>query len=582
MLDFQIKIAGAAGEGVMAVGLLLAKALSRAHFFVFNYNEYPSLIRGGHNTSVVRISDHETGSVRQKIEVLIALNSESFKLHEDELVLGGMLLWAQKEQVQYFCKRGLHCIHVPFREIAQSLGNPLFLNTVALGALAASLNLPLKFINEAIKSEFNRKGKAVVSANQKAAKRGFDFVRKNYQGKLPADLSEIIKNKEGQENKDRVIITGNEACALGAIAAGCKFFAGYPMTPSTGIFHMMAELGPKVGLIFKQTEDEISAINMVIGASFAGVRAMTATSGGGFALMTESVGLAAMTETPLVLVEAMRPGPATGLPTWTEQSDLRFVIHAAQGEFPRVILSPGDTDEAMRLTHLAFDISDEYQLPVIILTDKYLAESSMSSNWLTKTEQRINHQGFMAPAQLKHAQNYKRYQNTADGVSLRSIPGQMGGIFRANSDEHTEFGFSSEDPNNRNLMMEKRFRKLDHLKAHLPKPVVYGDSKPKVTLYGFGSTKWANREAVDLLKNQKIKAQAVHLPVCWPLNDVLLAHCLSSSEQNFIIENNFTGQLEGLIRQEIGDVFDGHLRKYDGRPFLAEEIVGYVKKKLEH
>lgn len=580
MIDFQIKIAGAAGEGVMAVGLLLAKALSRAGFFVFNYSEYPSLIRGGHNTSVVRASESQIGSVKQKIEILVTLNSESFKLHEDELVDGGILLWDQKENNQLICKRGLHCVQVPFREIARSLGNPLYLNTVALGALSASLNFPLKYIDAALKSEFDRKGAAVVSANQKAARRGFDFVRKNYQGKLPADLAGIIEDKEGKEDKDRVIMTGNEACALGAIAADCKFFAGYPMTPSTGIFHMMAELGPKVGLIFKQTEDEISAINMTIGASYAGRRAMTATSGGGFALMAEGLGLAAMTETPLVLVEAMRPGPATGLPTWTEQGDLRFVLHAAQGEFPRVILSPGDASEAMRLTHLAFDFADEYQLPVIILTDKYLAESYYHATWLNRSEQKINRQGFITSTQLKNTQDYQRYKNTANGISPRSIPGLARGIFRANSDEHTESGFSAEDSDNRNLMMEKRFRKLEPLKAHLPKPAVYGDNKPKVSIYGFGSTKWPIREAVNILISKKIKARAVHLPVCWPLPDVSLAHYFSSSEQNFIIENNFTGQLEGLIHQETGDVFDGHLRKFDGRPFYAEEIAEYVQRRI--
>ncbi|EKD23120.1 MAG: hypothetical protein ACD_83C00046G0006 [uncultured bacterium] len=579
MVDFQIKIAGAAGDGAMAVGLLASKALSRAGFYIFNYSEYPSLIRGGHNTTTVRASSEPVGSISPKIEIMVALNSESFSMHEDELIDGGILLWDQKESDHHVCKRGIHCIHVPFREISKSLGNPLFLNTVALGALSASLNFSLEFINAALKSEFGRKGEAIVSANIKAAKAGFEFVRKNYKAKLPADLAEFIEEKE---DKDRVVMTGNEACALGAIAAGCGFFAAYPMTPASAILDEMSALSAKTGILVKQTEDEISAINMTIGASFAGARVMTATSGGGFALMCESLGLAAMTETPLVLIEAMRPGPATGLPTWTDQGDLRFVLHAAQGEFPRIILSPGDADEAIRLTHLAFDLADEYHIPVIILTDKNLAESSYSATWLTKSEQKFTRYGFISDTQLKHSKDYKRYKITADGVSPRSIPGQAGGIFRANSDEHTEYGFSSEEALNRSQMMEKRFRKTEHLSAHLPKPEVYGHSKPKITLFGFGSTKWAIREAVDILTSKKIKTRAVHLPVCWPLPTVSLSHYINSSERNFVIENNFTGQLEGLIKQETGDVFDGHLRKYDGRPFLAEEVAEYARRKISN
>ena len=579
MVDFQIKIAGAAGDGAMAVGLLASKALSRAGFYIFNYSEYPSLIRGGHNTTTVRASSEPVGSISPKIEIMVALNSESFSMHEDELIDGGILLWDQKESDHHVCKRGIHCIHVPFREISKSLGNPLFLNTVALGALSASLNFSLEFINAALKSEFGRKGEAIVSANIKAAKAGFEFVRKNYKAKLPADLAEFIEEKE---DKDRVVMTGNEACALGAIAAGCGFFAAYPMTPASAILDEMSALSAKTGILVKQTEDEISAINMTIGASFAGARVMTATSGGGFALMCESLGLAAMTETPLVLIEAMRPGPATGLPTWTDQGDLRFVLHAAQGEFPRIILSPGDADEAIRLTHLAFDLADEYHIPVIILTDKNLAESSYSATWLTKSEQKFTRYGFISDTQLKHSKDYKRYKITADGVSPRSIPGQAGGIFRANSDEHTEYGFSSEEALNRSQMMEKRFRKTEHLSAHLPQPEVYGHSKPKITLFGFGSTKWAIREAVDILTSKKIKTRAVHLPVCWPLPTVSLSHYINSSERNFVIENNFTGQLEGLIKQETGDVFDGHLRKYDGRPFLAEEVAEYARRKISN
>lgn len=577
MLDFQVKIAGAAGEGAMAVGLLVAKALSKAGLFVYNYNEYPSLIRGGHNTACVRASSQPVGSLSPKIEILVALNSQSFKIHQSELVPGGILLWDQTGNDHLVCKTNLHCIHIPLRDLAGQIGNPIVLNTIAFGALAASLNFPLAYINQSLESEFGRKGKKIVGLNQKAAKVGFDFVHKNYQKKLPADLGKLIEDKE---DKDRVVVSGNEACALGALAAGCHFYAGYPMTPSTGIFHSLAEYGPKMGLIFKQAEDEIAAINMVIGASFAGARAMTATSGGGFALMTEAVGLAAQTETPLVVVEAMRPGPATGLPTWSEQGDLRQVLHAGQGDFPRVIFAPGDSDEAFRLTHLAFDLADEFQLPVIILIDKNLAESPMSARWLSADEQKFVRKSLVTASQLRNIKEYKRYKITEDGISARTVPGQVGGQFIANSDEHNEFGFSDESAQNRQAMVEKRFRKVEYLNARLPSVELFGSRSPDVTLFGFGSTKWPIKEAVEILIERGIKAAAVHLPVVWPLPKIQLEHAWEKAKTNIIIENNFSGQLEGLLRQETGITFDYHLQKFDGRPFLAEEIVEYVRRKI--
>jgi 2-oxoglutarate ferredoxin oxidoreductase subunit alpha len=373
-------------------------------------------------------------------------------------------------------------------------------------------------------------------------------------------------------------LSGNEAICLGAIKAGCKFFAAYPMTPINSIISFFAAKAEELEMIYFQPEDEICGINAAIGASFAGVRSMVATSGGGFSLMVESYGLAGMTETPLVIIEGQRPGPSTGLPTWTSQGDLRFVLHASQDDFPRIVLAPGDQEECFWLTIEAFNLADKYQTPVVILTDKYLAESYKSVDYFDESNIKIDRGLIMSLQQQK--KEYQRYKITDSGISPRPFVGREALTFIANSDEHNEFGFSDEDAEIRKKMMEKRMRKLITCQNEIPDPKIYGDLKSKILLISWGSSKGPVLEAQKILKENNISTKFLHLNFINPLPINFLNNffaSLNKEDKVLIIEQNIAGQLAGLIREKTGFFIDNHLLKYDGRPFFPEEIVKKVK-----
>ena len=418
--SINIKIAGAAGEGIKSVGLMLSKSFVKAGYFTFDYMEYPSLIRGGHNTYQANISNSPIWSQAKKIDILICLNKQGLKLHKDELKKDSLVIFdpetvlvdAEKSPEEKELADCGFYLPIALKKIATDAGGlPIMANLAGLGAVMFLTGMDIKYLFSVIEKNFSKKGQEMVEQTQKVAAFGFEFAEKKY-SEYKVDLQEASNKQE------KILLTGNEAISLGAIAGGMKFYSAYPMTPATSILHYLASKAKEQGLVVKHAEDEISVINMALGASFAGVRAMTATSGGGFALMSEALGMAGIMELPIVIVEGMRAGPSTGMPTWHDQGDLNFVLYASQGEFPRMIISPGDVEENFYLTKQAFYFAEKYQLPVIILTDKYMAES-LTTIKLPESVSENEKRSF----NLEPVSPFERYKDSENGISLRTIPG---------------------------------------------------------------------------------------------------------------------------------------------------------------
>lgn len=571
MNDLTWKIAGEAGYGIMVSGLIFAKSFSRSGYHVFDTNEYPSLIRGGHNTYTVRISAEEIFSHGKGVDILIALNKDAVDLHEKEMNENGMIIYDSEETAvdKKNIRKDISLLPVPLLKLAKgSGGEKIMINTVALGASAALTDSMDKLI-DLIKEAFGGRGKAeeIVNVNIKAAQAGYDYVKKNF--KKSFNLKKI-------NTKPKLLLTGNDAVCLGAIKSGCKYLAEYPMTPVNSILHYMAAKEREANLIVHQPEDEISGINSAIGASFSGARSMVATSGGGFSLMVEALGSAAQTETPLVIVEGQRPGPATGLPTHTSQGDLQFMLHAAQGEFPRVVITPGDMEECFYESFNAFNLAEKYQLPVIILLDKFICESHKTVDEFD-LNLKIDRGLMLTDSQLAKIKDFKRYEFTESGVSPRSLPGQKNGIFIGNSDEHNEYSYMDESAENRKDMTDKKFRKLNSLLKEIKEPELYGKEKADITLVGWGSTKLPVLEAMKLL-GKKVSVNFLHFVYAYPLQTKKLLEVFEKAKKTVIIEGNKTAQFANLIREYTGKEFDYKILKYDGRPFYPEEIVENITK----
>lgn len=569
------KIGGEAGYGILSAGEIFAYACAHGGLETFAYLEYPSLIRGGHNTYQVLVREDNVQSHSSKIDLLVTLNKETIDQHINEVVRGGAVVYDNNDKainIPSEVSDKLNFFGIPLEQLAKdSGGEKIMKNMVALGASFGLVKYPFDFLTDLIDQVFNKKGAKIVELNLKAAKAGYDFANTNFADKFNYKL-EITPS-----SKKKMLINGNEAIAIGAIKAGMKFYAAYPMTPATSILHFLAKEERNYKLVVKQTEDEISAMNMVVGASFTGVRSMTATSGGGFALMSEAVGLSGMTECGTVVVIAQRPGPATGLPTWTEQGDLRFALHAGQGDFPRVVLAPGDMEECFSLTFLAHNLADKHGLPVIILTDKYLAEARQTVGQFNDSELIIE-RGLRADAQkLSLEERFNRYTTDNSTDNFRTIPGQPGGIFIANSDEHDSTGLVNEESGNRLEQMNRRFTKLALIKSEISQPVeLHGPKQAEVTLVGWGSTKGQILEAIKLLKAEGKSVNFLQVKLLEPFPVKEVDAVLRQAKRRVLIENNYSGQLGGLIREKTGIDITEKLLKYDGRPINPEEIITYV------
>lgn len=578
-MSINIKVGGEAGFGIMASGLLLVRSFSRGGLKAITINDYPSLIRGGHNVILVRVADHDIFATDNHIDILIALNSETVNIHKDEVVEAGAVVYDNESfevKEEDFSKK-VHLYPVPFMKLAKEAGGDVLMrNTVALGATLALINYDFDILESVITDQFKRKGEAVVAVNVKSAKAGYDTVKNKY----PAGYIHKISPQSGKPQQ--MVLSGNEAIGLGAIAAGMKFFAAYPMTPINGLLAYMASVQDKAGFIYKQPEDEIAGINMAIGASFAGIRSMVATSGGGFSLMTEGLSLAGMIEQPIVIVYGQRPGPATGLPTWTTQGDLHFVLNAGQGEFPRLVLAPGDMEEAYHLTTVAFNLAEMYQTPCFLLVDKYLCESyfTIDLNTLSQIPIKIDRGKLLSENEQVKQIEIKRYTLTDDGISPRPVPGRKGGVFRANSDEHDELGYSTEEGPLTKKMIEKRMRKFTVAQKEVLQPRLFGSKDAEHTLVGWGSTKGIALEAMRQLSEHGQGNLVNYLHLSWinPFPSEAVNSILSQAKHVIDIEGNHNSQMADWILVKTGIAIKDRINKYDGRPFYPSEIINEVKK----
>jgi len=565
---FTLKIGGQAGQGIKSTGLMFAKVATRSGYHIYTYTEFPSLIRGGHNVMQINISKEEVTAPRKKTDLLVALNQETIDKHFDELGPWSGVLYDGDDKLDLSkVSEEVISYPVPLTKLAGAAGGKdLLSNTVALGAVVALLGGNLTILNDLIREEFLDKGEEMIEINHKAAESGYKYVTENFGDRV----GETIKPIDAMETAvPRMVVNGNEAVALGAIAAGMQFAAIYPMSPITNILHVLAMYQEKYGYIYKQPEDEISAINMAIGASFAGVRSMTATSGGGFCLMTEGYGLAGMTETPVVIIEGMRGGPATGLPTWGEQGDLRFVLHAHQGDFPRIVLAAGDAQEAFYLTMGAFNLAEKYQTPVVLLLDKNICENDQSFLSFDISSYKQDRGKF----KTEKIADYARYAPAPDGVSVRTIPG-AGNFLVANSDEHNSQGFSTEETNDRTEQMKKRMTKLETCtKSDMPAPQLFGSEDADVTIVSWGSNKGSILQAIKKFDN----VNYLHLTWLNPFPIVAVKERLAKAKYVIDVECNYSGQLAGLIKERTGIEILDRLLRYDGRPFYPEEIEERIK-----
>ncbi|OGV95838.1 hypothetical protein A2W24_02170 [Microgenomates group bacterium RBG_16_45_19] len=561
------KIVGAAGEGIKSTGMMFSKTLLRSGFYAFDYTEYPSLIRGGHNTYQVYASGQPVYSQVLPLDLFISLNPDGLKLHTEELTPTSVTLFdgVDLKLDPRDLKLPGQVFSVPLTQLARDGGGErVMANNVALGISLQLLHLDLTILNQVIADTFAGKNQAVVSLNQKAAALGYQYAAEH--------LSPLAINLIKAPQPPRHSLTGNEAIALGLIAGGLKAYLAYPMTPSSSILHSLADWQAKANLLVKHAEDEIGVINMALGMSYAGIRAAVGTSGGGFCYMTEALGLAGIAELPLVIIEAQRPGPALGMPTWTAQADLLFAINAAQDEFPRIVLAPGDVTEAFTLAKLSLTLAEEYQLPVILLSDKHLSESAM---WATlpagpfsHPQTSIDHQ-----PQLSDQGFFPRYQPTPTGISLRTIPGIPHGQYLANSYEHDQHGLATETAAVRQVQMHKRQTKLNQILSHLPQQFYDGSEHPQLTLIGFGSTKTVLQAAAQTLKTKGHDVAVFNLSWLWPFPSDQVNQVFSQSQNTLIFEGNYTQQLARLIRQQTGLKPTHQVSKYDGRPFYPHEVV---------
>jgi len=571
------KIGGEAGFGIKSAGMMFGKIFMRAGYEIFDYTEYPSLIRGGHNTYQLIIDTRPVNSVTYGVDILVALNQNTISENFSEISGSGALIYdSDKVKISPAKLNEAHilALGVPLSSIAKDCGGELMRNVVALGATLSLVKQNLTIANQVVRENFARKGEKIISDNIKALKAGYDFAQNRLMGDKTVFHSQLLTLPK----KNNILISANEALALGALAGGLNFYVAYPMTPSSSILHYLASVAKDTGIVVKHAEDEIAVANMALGAAHVGARAMLGTSGGGFSLMTETLGLNSLTETPLVLVNVQRPGPATGLPTWTEQGDLQFMLHGVQGDFPRLIIAPGDAKEAYALGAEALNLAEIYQLPVIILSDKFIAEGNSTVEKFSIKNIKINRGKLLTTAQLAKIKNYRRYKLTGDGISARALAGMKGGLYIANSDEHDGYGFSNEGSKNRIEQVDKRYKKLEAFAKKMPQPLVYGNPKAKKTIVIWGSTKGVVLDAYSHLdEKSKKKFKIIQYQYLWPLAKEFTEKVLSNPKNVLLIENNSNGQLGNLIAQETGIKLTNKLLKYDGRPFFREEITKALK-----
>ncbi len=583
MKEVTIGIAGAAGDGLDKSGDTLAKSAGRQGLHVYAYNSYQSIIRGGHIWLKVRIAEQKIYTHGDSLTALIALNQDSLERHALEVDESGVVIY-NSDRLKWdpsMLRKGVQLLPLPMSQVTAGVSKefgpvqPIMQNTVALGAVLSFIGLGMEEASRVLQDTFQHKGQKIIDLNVALLKVGYDYANQN------CKVSKYIWKGDG---KRRPFVTGNEALAMGAVAAGCKFYSAYPMTPASGILHWMASHAEKVGVVVKQCEDELSVINMAIGAGVAGVRAACATSGGGFALMTEAIGMAGIMEVPVVCIEVQRGGPSTGLPTKTEQADLNQVYGASHGEFPRLILAPVDVVDAYYSVAESFNLSEKYQLPVLLMSDLLLSEHPETIDADAFTPEITIDRGELVMQYPANSGRYKRYALTASGVSPRALPGTPNTLFVSVTDERDEESILVSDmftaPPVRRKMLEKRQHKLERLLEELPAPKLEGPADADVTLVGWGSTCGVIREAAQKLAEQGIKTNYLIIKYILPFHTAVVTKILSGTRKKISVEVNYTSQMANYIKRETGISMDAHINRYDGEPMEPVQVALQVKEIL--
>jgi 2-oxoglutarate ferredoxin oxidoreductase subunit alpha len=573
-IDLAIGIGGAAGQGIATPGDILARIFVRRGLHVNAYNAYQSIIRGGHIFLTLRTSDEPLLSHGDKLDVLIPLNQDTMNRHLKVMPAGSIVLFNSDTIKPGDVPAGVQRCPFSVKALAPTIRGDLVQNTIALGAVLSLIKVEFDILEEILTLQFKRKGPAAVAENVGVARAGYDHAARHFTP-FPFSLPDT--------GKRLAFFEGNQALAMGGAAAGVRFYCAYPMSPSSGVLHWMARHARQLGIMVRQVEDEIGVINMVIGAAHTGCRAMCATSGGGFALMSEALGSAAMMEIPVVCINVQRAGPATGVPTKTEQGDLWQVLGAGQGDYPRIIVAPTTITDCFKIVPRLFNLVDKFQCPGIILSDLLLSEGRSSIDPAELDFDVPIERGDVIGLNgdgVPPAGGFKRYLITESGISPRAVPGTPGYAHVVATDEHDEDGvlISDEftDPHKRQAIHEKRMRKMDGVLPLLEPPALHGAADARVTLVGWGSTEGVIREAMRQLAERGVAANNLQIKWLVPLHAETILSILSGSAKVIIVENNYSGQFARYLRAETGFAADGHIRKYDGEPFMPHHIVNGV------
>jgi len=571
------KVGGQQGEGIESTGEIFSIALNRLGYYLYGYRHFSSRIKGGHTNNKIRVSTTQVRSVADDLDILVAFDQETIDFNFHELRDGGIVIADAKFNPTIPEGSSVTLYAVPFTEIATNLGTALMKNMVAVGASSAVLDLDINVYQEVVEEIFARKGQQVVEKNMEAIRAGAEFMKQQ--------LGENIQTMKlaKADGKKRMYMIGNDAIAMGALAGGARFMAAYPITPASEIMEYLIKKLPSFGGTVIQTEDEIAACTMAIGANYAGVRTMTASAGPGLSLMMEAIGLAGITETPVVIVDTQRGGPSTGLPTKQEQSDLMAMIYGTHGEIPKIVMAPSTVQEAFYDMVEAFNLAEEYQCPVIVLSDLQLSLGKQTVEPLEYDKIEIR-RGKLATEELPPLEgkdNFKRYEVTEDGISPRVLPGTPHGIHHVTGVEHAETGKPSEVASNRKAQMDKRLRKLNNIKFNVPVHTNIKHEEADVLIVGFISTRGAIEEAMERLESEGVKVNHAHIRLIHPFPTNELLPLVQNAKKVIVVEQNATGQLANIVKMNVGHADKIHsVLKYDGNPFLPQEVYSKCKELL--
>ncbi|MGO4887703.1 2-oxoacid:acceptor oxidoreductase subunit alpha [Anaerobacillus sp. MEB173] len=571
------KVGGQQGEGIESTGEIFAIALNRLGYYLYGYRHFSSRIKGGHTNNKIRVSTKQINSISDDLDILVAFDQETIDVNIHELREGGLVIGDAKFSPKLPEGSNAALYAVPFTEIATELGTSLMKNMVAVGVSSAILGIEVESYREVVEEIFSKKGSSVVEKNMNAIQRGADYF-KELAGEALAAFQ-----LEKADGKKRMFMIGNDAIALGALAGGARFMPAYPITPASEIMEYLIKKLPEYGGTVIQTEDEIAACTMAIGGNYAGVRTLTASAGPGLSLMMEAIGLSGITETPLVIVDTQRGGPSTGLPTKQEQSDLMAMIYGTHGEIPKVVMTPSTVEEAFYDAIDAFNIAEEYQVPVILVTDLALSLGKQTVEPLDYSKIQIRRGKYDPQTEVAaHPDDeyFKRYEVTEDGVSPRVVPGQKNGIHHVTGVEHSETGKPSESPANRKAQMDKRLRKLNTLHERFDTPV-YSNApheEADLLIVGINSTRGTIDEVLPRLEADGVKVNHAQVRLLHPFPVDEFKPLMDKAKKVVVIENNATGQLANIIKMSCGGGEKiKNILKYDGNPFLPAEIHNQCK-----